>query len=195
MLKGERCMSPRCAIERVENAAGSKSSKFRRRGRPKKVSEYGIRLMEKQKAKNIYGILEKQMRIYFAKAEAMPGLSGENLLRLLEMRLDNVVLRLGFADSLRQARQLVNHGHFTLNGRKTDIPSCGVKPGDVIAWKPEKEKLFPREYAVQSIASRQIPGWLSVDGATLVGKVLSQPVREDIGSTINERMIVEYYSK
>ena len=150
---------------------------------------------EKQKAKNTYGILERQLRIYFRKAERMPGLAGENLLRLLEMRLDNVVYRLGFADSLRQARQLVRHGHFTLNGRKTDIPSCLVKPGDVITWKENKVKLFPYQYAAQNIASKQIPGWLNVDTDTLTAKVLAQPTREDIGGTINERLIVEYYSK
>jgi small subunit ribosomal protein S4 len=125
----------------------------------------------------------------------MPGLVGENLLCMLEMRLDNVVYRLGFTDSLRQARQLVRHGHFTLNGRKTDIPSCAVKPGDVIAWKAGKEKLFPYQSASQNIASKQIPTWLSVDEGTLAGKVLSQPSREDIGTTINERLIVEFYSK
>lgn len=190
-LKGERCISPKCAIEKKQE-----DPRNRRRGRrPKKKSEYGIRLMEKQKAKNIYGVLERQLRTYFVKAGRQPGLAGENLLRMLEMRLDNVVFRLGFADSLRQARQLVRHGHFTLNGRKTDIPSCAVKPGDVIAWKGNKEKLFPYQSAAQNISSRQIPGWLSVDPGNLTAKVLTQPTREDIGSTINERLIVEFYSK
>lgn len=191
MLKGERCVSPKCAIEKKQDDARHK----RRGRRPKKKSEYGIRLMEKQKAKNIYGVLERQLRIYYSKAGRQPGLAGENLLRMLEMRLDNVVYRLGFADSLRQARQLVRHGHLTLNGRKTDIPSCAVKPGDVIAWKEGKDKLFPYQNAAQNIASKEIPGWLSVDTGNLTAKVLAQPSREDIGTTINERLIVEYYSK
>lgn len=195
MLKGERCLSPKCAVEKKNLAA---MGKFKRRGkgrRPKKKSEYGIRLMEKQKAKNTYGVLERQMRNYFVKAGRQPGLAGENLLRMLETRLDNVVYRFGFADSLRQARQLVMHGHFTLNGRKTDIPSCAVSPGDVIAWKTGKEKLFPYQSAAQNLSNKEIPGWLSVDAETLSGKVLTQPSREDISGTINERLIVELYSK
>ncbi len=192
MLKGERCLSPKCAVEK-KLAAGTKN---RRRGRrPKRLSEYGVRLLEKQKSKNIYGVLERQLRKYFTEADRMPGLTGENLLRILETRLDNTVYRLGFADSLRQARQLVRHGYFTLNDRKTDIPSCRVKPGDTIAFKQGKDKLFPYEKALQDISSKQIPAWLSVDNKTLVGKVLSQPSREDMGITINERHIVEYYSK
>ncbi|MFO8101671.1 MAG: 30S ribosomal protein S4 [Dehalococcoidia bacterium] len=191
MLKGERCLSPKCALERKQEV----SSKRRRGQRPKKLSEYGIRLKEKQKAKHIYGILERQMRKYFAEAERASGLTGENLLQILETRLDNTLYRAGLADSLRQARQLVRHGHFSLNGRKTDIPSCRVKPGDIIEWKAGKEKLFPYEKAAQDIANRQIPAWLSVDEANLAVKVLSRPSREDIGTTINERLIVEYYSK
>jgi small subunit ribosomal protein S4 len=159
------------------------------------MSEYGIRLKEKQKARNIYGILERQFKKHFAEAERIPGLVGENLLRILEMRLDNVVYRLGFADSRRQARQLVRHGHFTLNGHKTDIPSCLVKPGDVIAWMTTKQGLIPYQAALQDIGSKHIPGWLSVDDKSLTGKVLTLPSREDIGVTINERLIVEYYSR
>ncbi len=193
MLKGERCLSAKCAIERKQQEANSK--KRRRTRRPKKMSEYGIRLKEKQKAKHIYGILERQLRKCYAEAERTPGLSGENLLLMLETRLDNTVFRAGLADSLRQARQLVRHGHFALNERKTDIPSCRVRPGDVITWKESKEKLFPHEKAIQDIASKQIPPWLSVDTKTLAVKVLTQPSREDIGTTINERLIVEYYSK
>ncbi|MCL0049059.1 30S ribosomal protein S4 [Dehalococcoidia bacterium] len=190
MLKGERCAGPKCALERKHNAPG-----YGQHSRPRKMSEYGIRLKEKQKAKNIYGILERQFRRHFAEAERIPGLAGENLLRILEMRLDNVVYRLGFADSRRQARQLVRHGHFTLNGRKTDIPSCLVKPGDVIAWMTSKQGLIPYQAALQDIASRHIPGWLSVDDKSLTAKVLTLPSREEIGVTINERLIVEYYSR
>ncbi|MFO8009739.1 MAG: 30S ribosomal protein S4 [Dehalococcoidia bacterium] len=189
MLKGERCISPKCALEKRQNVT------VKRRTRPKKKSEYGIRLMEKQKAKETYGILERQMSNYFEQAERMPGLSGENLLRLLETRLDNVVYRAGFSDSLRQARQLVRHGFFTLNGRKTDIPSCHVKPGYIIAWKPGRDKSFPYEKALQDIGNKQIPSWLNVDTKSLTLKVLNEPTREDMGTTINERLIVEYYSK
>ncbi|MBT9163431.1 MAG: 30S ribosomal protein S4 [Chloroflexi bacterium] len=190
MLKGERCATPKCVLERKQ-----KPSRQRQRSRPKKMSEYGIRLMEKQKAKHIYGILERQLSRHFAEAERVPGLAGENLLRILEMRLDNVVYRLGFAESRRQARQLVRHGHLTLNGRKTDIPSCMVKPGDVIAWMTSKQALIPYQAALQDIGSRHIPGWLSVDDKSLTAKVLTLPSREDIGVTINERLIVEYYSR
>lgn len=191
LLKGERCLSPKCAFERKQEA----NSKTRRRSRPKKLSEYGIRLREKQKTKHIYGVLERQIRKYFYEADRLPGLTGENLLTILETRLDNTVYRAGLTDSLRQARQLVRHGFFTLNGRKTDIPSCRVKPGDVIAWKEGKEKLFPYEKAAQDIGNKQIPSWLSVDEKNLSVKVLTQPSRESMGTTINERLIVEYYSK
>ena len=163
--------------------------------RPRKMSEYGIRLIEKQKAKHIYGILERQMHRHFEEADRVPGRTGEMLLQILEMRLDNVVYRLGFADSRQHARQLVRHGHFTLNGRKTDIPSCQVKPGDTIAWKDNKQKLFPYQAAEQNVGAKQIPGWLSVDEKTLEAKILAQPSKEDIGVTINERLIVEYYSR
>jgi len=193
MLKGERCLSPKCAVERKLNESQNRRRRTGRR--PKKLSEYGIRLLEKQKAKNTYGILERQMRKYFEEAARTPGLSGETLLRILETRLDNVVFRAGFADSLRQARQLVRHGYFTLNERKTDIPSCRIKPGDVIAWKVSKQKSFPYEKATQDIGNKQIPAWLSVEVKTLTAKMLSQPAREDMGTTINERLIVEYYSK
>ncbi|MDD5092986.1 MAG: 30S ribosomal protein S4 [Dehalococcoidia bacterium] len=190
MLKGERCVTPKCAVERRQNPPG-----HRRRTRPRKMSEYGIRLVEKQKVRNIYGVMERQMRRHFAEAETAPGRTGLRMLQILELRLDNAVFRLGFAESRRQARQLVTHGHFTLNGRKTDIASCQVKPGDVIAWNTGRDKLVPYQAALQNITSKTIPGWLSVDNKTLVAKVLSEPSREDIGVTINERLIVEYYSR
>ena len=190
MLKGDRCFTPKCAMERRQGPPG-----HRRRMRGRKMSEYGIRLMEKQKAKHVYGVLERQMRKHFEEADRVPGLTGETLLRILETRMDNVVYRLGFADSRRQARQLVRHGHFTLNGRKTDIPSCVVKPGDIINWKAGKEKLFPYQAAAQNVGAKQIPGWLSVDQTSLEAKILAYPTKEDIGATINERLIVEYYSR
>lgn len=190
MLKGDRCSTPKCAMERRASPPG-----HRRRMRPRKMSEYGIRLMEKQKAKHIYGILERQMRRHFEMADKVTGRTGEALLQILEMRLDNVVYRMGFAASRRQARQLVRHGHFTLNDRKTDIPSCLVKPGDIVAWKENKVKLFPYESAAQNVTAVEIPGWLSVDEKTMTGKILSKPSKEDIGDIINERLIVEYYSR
>jgi small subunit ribosomal protein S4 len=190
MLKGERCSTPKCALERRQGPPG-----YRKRTRPRKMSEYGIRLMEKQKAKHVYGVLERQMRRHFSEAEMAPGRTGERMMQILEMRLDNTVYRLGFAESRSHARQLVRHGHFTLNEHKTDIPSCLVKPGDVIAWKAGRDKLVPYQAALQNIGSKHIPGWLSVDNKTLVGKVLAEPSREDIGTTINERLIVEYFSR
>jgi len=159
------------------------------------MSEYGIRLLEKQKVKDMYGVLERQMRRYFRKAQENPGQTGLLLLRMLETRFDNVVYRAGLAESLRQARQLVRHGHFTVNGRKVNIPSYSVKPGDVIAWKESKQKLFPYQSALQNLPNKQIPAWLSVDPATLTVKVLAMPSREDISSNINERLIIEFYSK
>ncbi|MFA4836603.1 MAG: 30S ribosomal protein S4 [Dehalococcoidia bacterium] len=190
MLKGERCSTPKCALERRQSPPG-----HRKRTRPRKMSEYGIRLVEKQKAKQIYGVLERQMRRHFKAAAMAPGRTGERMLQILEMRLDNAVYRLGYAESRPQARQLVLHGFITLNGRKTDIPSCLVKPGDAIAWKAGKDKRVPYQAALQNIGSKTIPAWLSVDNQTLVAKVLTEPSKEDIGVTINERLIVEYYSR
>lgn len=190
ILKGERCFTPKCAMERRESPPG-----HRRRPKGRKMSEYGIRLIEKQKAKGIYGILERQLRRHFEEAAKAPGKTGEYLLQILEMRMDSVVYRCGFAESRRQARQLVQHGHFTLNGHAVDIPSCLVKPGDTVAWKAGKDKLFPYQAALQNIASKQVPGWLSLDTTSLVAKILTRPSREDIGATINDRLIVEYYSR
>jgi small subunit ribosomal protein S4 len=159
------------------------------------VSEYGLRLQEKQKARHIYGIFEQQFRKYFLEAERRPGSAGENLLKMLEMRLDNVVYRLGFANSRPQARQLVRHGHITLNKRKVDIPSYQVKPGDIIAWKEESKKLPLYSEVAEEIESKTIPNWLSLDRETFSGQVLTTPSRNDIDVTIDERLIVEYYSR
>jgi len=161
----------------------------------RKVSEYSLQLKEKQKARHIYGVLERQFRRHFAEAERRPGLSGENLLRILEMRLDNVVYRLSFAESRRQARQLVQHGHITINGRVTDIPSCHVKEGDVIAWKEGSRKTVPYQMAAQEIEGKLIPSWLSLDSGNLSGQVLSAPSRSDIETAIDERLIVAFYSR
>jgi small subunit ribosomal protein S4 len=152
-------------------------------------------LKEKQKARYIYGILERQFRRHFAEAERRPGLSGENLLRILEMRLDNVAYRLGFGNSRRQARQVVLHGHVTLNGRVTNVPSCRVKEGDEIAWKEASTKTILYQEAAQEIESKVIPSWLSLDPGNMTGKVLSLPSRDEMETNIDERLIVAFYSR
>jgi small subunit ribosomal protein S4 len=189
MLKGARCFSPKCSVARRHAPPGQHGTSRR------KPSEYSLQLKEKQKARHIYGVLERQFRRHFAEAERRPGLSGENLLRILEMRLDNVVYRLGFGNSRRQARQVVLHGHITLNGRVTNVPSCRVKEGDVIAWKEASIKTVLYQEAVQEIESKVIPSWLSLDPGTMTGKVLSLPSREEMESTIDERLIVAFYSR
>lgn len=189
MLKGARCFTPKCSVVQRHSPPGQHGSARR------KVSEYSLQLKEKQKARHIYGVLERQFRRHLSEAERRPGLSGENLLQILETRLDNVVYRLGFADSRRQARQLVLHGHITLNGRLTNIPSCQVKPGDVIAWKEGSTKTVPYQLAVQEIESKVLPGWLSLDRGNLSGQVLSVPSREEIETTVDERLIVAFYSR
>ncbi len=189
MPKGAKCFTPKCAVTKRHTPPGQHTSSRR------KVSEYSLQLKEKQKARFTYGVLERQFRRHFSEAERLPGLSGENLLLILEMRLDNVVYRLGFADSRRQARQLVQHGHITVNGRVSDIPSRQVKLGYDIAWKEGSFKSVPYQVAVQDIASKVIPSWLSLDQVNLSGRVLSAPSRSDIESTINERLIVAFYSR
>jgi len=189
MLKGARCFTPKCSVVQRHSPPGQHGSARR------KVSDYSLQLKEKQKARHIYGVLERQFRKHFAEAERRPGLSGENLLQILETRLDNVVYRLGFADSRRQARQIVLHGHITLNGRLTNIPSCQVKPGDVIAWKEGSSKTVPYQLAVQEIESKVIPGWLSLDRGNMSGQVLSLPSRGEIETTIDERLIVSFYAR
>jgi len=154
-----------------------------------------VQLREKQKARYTYGLLERQFRRLFTQAEKQPGITGENLLVLLERRLDNVVYRLGFADSRSQARQLVQHGHITLNGRKTDIPSCLVKEGDTIAWKEISTKTEYYKQLAQNIESKSILSWLSLDRQNLVGQVLSLPTPDDIDAKFDGKTIVEYYSR
>jgi len=188
MLKGEKCLTPKCPLERRHVPPGEHH-------RPRKLSEYGIRLKEKQKARRIYGVLERQFRRHFAEAGRRPGSTGENLLKILETRLDNAVYRLGFADSRSQARQLVRHGHFTVNGHKVNIPSYLVKPGDAIAWREKSKQLVHYEKAAQEVGSRSTPSWLSLDPETLIGRVLTEPSRNEIDSIIDEHLIVEYYSR
>ena len=188
-LKGERCTSGMCALDRRKSAPGQHGAA------KKKLTEYGTQLREKQKAKRYYGVLEKQFLNYYKKADNQEGIAGENLLRLLERRLDNVVFRMGLATSHKEARQLVLHGHFTLNGHKANIPSILVKVGDVIAVK-ETKKSTPYFEALKSTAkSGKMPKWLDFDTEKLEGKVLALPTREDIDSQITEQMIVELYSK
>ncbi len=188
-LKGDRCYSDKCAMNKRAFAPGQHGQ-----GR-KKVSEYGIQLREKQKVRRIYGIQEKQFRLYFAKAERQKGIVGENLLRLLECRLDNVAYRLGFGVSRAEARQLVRHGHFTVNGKKVNIPSYLVRIGDTIAVK-EKSKESPKfQGMLEALAHKTIPAWLDLDKTALVAKVVTLPTREDIDIAINEQLIVELYSR
>jgi small subunit ribosomal protein S4 len=191
MLKGDRCFTSKCALERRDVPPGYSGISKRRA----KKSDRGLQLQQKQKARYTYGILERQFRKVFAEAERLPGVTGENLLVLLERRLDNVVYRLGFASSRSQARQLVRHGHFQLNGRKTDIPSCLVKPGDVIAWREASTQSEYYKTLVQEIESRTIPGWLSLDKQKLVGKIVNLPAGGDIEVKFDAKVIVEYYSR
>lgn len=189
-LKGDRCYSDKCALERRPYAPGMHGQ-----GRRQKLSEYGIQLREKQKTKRIYGVQERQFRNYFEKAERQKGITGENLLILLERRLDNVVYRLGFASSRKEARQLVSHGHFTVNGRKVNIPSMLVKVGDVIQVK-EKSKESPKfQELKEQAAYKTVPEWLSVDVENMSGTVLAYPTRDQIDTPVKEHLIVELYSR
>ncbi|MGB9761816.1 MAG: 30S ribosomal protein S4 [Caldimicrobium sp.] len=190
-LKGERCYTDKCAFERRSYPPGQHGPTQLR----VKLSDYGVRLREKQKVKRIYGISEKQMRKYYDMAINMPGPSGHNLLQLLERRLDNVVYRLGFAQSRAQARQMVNHGFFLVNGKAVDIPSYLVKPGDVIELK-EKYKSNPQiQESLQVRMQRGIPPWLELDIDNFKGIVKGLPSREDITIPIQESYIIEFYSR
>ena len=186
-LKGERCYSPKCAIEKRNYAPGQHGQSR------KKNSEYGLQLREKQKTKRFYGLQETQFRNLFDKAERKSGMTGENLLILLETRLDNVIFRLGFASSRKEARQLVIHGHFLVNGKKVDIPSYEVKAGDEIKVK-EKSSSSPKFKEVKEM-SISVPSWMSVDVEKLEGKVVLLPTRADIDTPVAEHLIVELYSK
>lgn len=181
-------------IDPAELGYSGKESK-RQPKRRRKESEYGMQLREKQKVKFIYGVLEKQFHSYFVRARKMPGITGENLMMLLETRLDNVVFRLGFARTRKEARQSVRHGHFTVNGRRVDIPSCLVKPGDVVAVGEKYRDLLPIKEALIQSERFEVPGWLEVDIEKLSGNVLANPSREQISGDINEQLIVELYSK
>lgn len=188
-LKGERCFTDKCSYQRRPYSPGQHG-----RAR-KKISDYAIQLREKQKAKRAYGVLERQFRGYFEKAEMSKGVTGANLLQTLERRLDNVIFKMGFANSRDQARQLTRHGIFTLNGHKVDVPSIQVKAGDVIEV-PEKNRKIPAvAQAAEAIARRGCPSWLEVDGPAFKGTVKALPERDDIQFPVNEQLIVELYSK
>ena len=188
-LKGDRCYTEKCAISNRPYPPGMHGQ-----GRSK-TSEYGMQLREKQKAKRYYGVLEAQFRKYFDMASRRSGQAGENLLSILESRMDNVVYRLGFAMSRPEARQLVSHGHFTVNGRKVDIPSFLVKPGMVISVKPSSRDLDKIKANIENNASRQPPKWLDYDAGNMLAKVVGTPAKEDIDLPIEEHLIVELYSK
>ena len=189
-LKGDRCYTDKCALERRAYAPGMHGN-----ARNKKMSEYGVQLREKQKARRYYGVLESQFADYFEMASKRKGMTGENLLAILESRLDNVVYRLGFAMSRAEARQLVRHGHFTINGKKVNIPSMLVNVGDVIELKNTSRSLDKFKGSLEANASRVIPKWLEMDKTHNTAKVVAVPAREDIDLPIEEHLIVELYSK
>lgn len=189
-LKGERCYGEKCAIDRRNVPPGQHG-----KGRRARLLGYGLQLREKQKVKRIYGVLERQFRRYFEEADRQKGVTGENLLRLLERRLDNVIYRLGFATSRPQARQLVRHGHFTVNGKRADIPSFSIKAGDVVEVKASSVKNPAIIYAMDEVKSRGIPEWLELDGEKLTGRLMAAPTRDQLNLPVEEQLIVELYSK
>ncbi|MDZ4277510.1 MAG: 30S ribosomal protein S4 [Dehalococcoidia bacterium] len=189
-LKGERCMGPKCAFERRPSPPGQQ-----RFGRRRRVSDRALQLREKQRGRHTYGLMERQFRRYYRDAMRRAGVTGETLVRLLEQRLDNVVYRLGFADSRAQARQTVRHGHILLNGRTTDIPSCAVKVGDVISWSPKGQRTELMKIVQESLQSKEVPDWLGVDAAAMTGRVVAVPDVAQVGTKFDPAVIVEYYSR
>jgi small subunit ribosomal protein S4 len=189
-LKGERCYTDKCAIEKRNVPPGQHG-----RSRKAKMVGYGVQLREKQKVKRTYGVLENQFRRYFEAADRQKGITGELLLQMLERRLDNVVYRLGFATSRAQARQLVRHGHFTVNGKKVDIPSYSVRLGDVVAVRQSSAENPTIQHAMEEVKGRGVPEWLALDPSARAGRVSSLPTREQINLPAQEQLIVELYSK
>ena len=188
-LKGERCLSDKCAFNRRTSAPGQHGAA------KKKLTEYGMQLREKQKAKRYYGVLEKQFKNYYVKADNQEGIAGENLLRLLERRLDNVVYRMGLGVSRAEARQLVRHGHFTVNGKRVDIPSYSISEGDVVALCEKSRSIKCLEPIMEVTSGRIIPAWIDFDADKISGTITALPKREDIDFDIKEHLIVELYSK
>jgi small subunit ribosomal protein S4 len=191
MLKGGKCATPQCPLEKRNAPPGGQRTTRRRRG----ISDRGIQLREKQKVRVSYGVLERQFRRVFAEAKKSPSATGENLLILLERRLDNVVYRLGFADSRAQARQIVRHGHINVNDRKTDIPSCLVKSGDVIKWREVSKKTEYYKRVAEEVEGKTIPNWLGSDKESMTGRVLNLPGKDDIEAGFDQKAVVEYYSR
>ncbi|MBI4310427.1 MAG: 30S ribosomal protein S4 [Chloroflexi bacterium] len=189
-LKGERCHTAKCAIEKRRRAPGANAQVNRRR-----LSDYGIQLKEKRKARVMYGVLERQFRRYYEVARKNPQATGLMLMQLLERRLDNVVFRLDFAESRNQGRQMVMHGHFFVNGRKVDVPSYNVKEGDVISWKPSSRDNEYVKAMVQNMPRKPVPAWLTLDAANLQGTVARYPGAQELDANIESRLIVEFYSK
>jgi len=188
-LKGAKCYTKKCPFERRPTPPGQHG--IRRR----KMSEYGVQLREKQKVRRVYGVLERQFKHYFETAEARPGVTGENLLRLLETRLDNVVFRMGFASSRAQARQLVTHGHFAVNGRATNVPSYRIREGDKVDVRDGSRKGEYFKNVTDSLRGAQRPDWLTVDADKLSGSVTALPARDQMQLELNEQLVVEYYSR
>ena len=188
-LKGDRCVSGKCALDRRNTAPGQHGAAT------KKLKEYGKQTREKQTARRYYGVLEKQFKNYYDEAARQQGMTGENLLKILERRFDNVVYRMGLASSRKEARQLVLHGHFTLNGKKADIPSILVRSGDVVAVAENFKKSAKCKELVEALETKNAPKWLQVDKTALNAKVIALPEREDVDFDFNEQLIVELYSK
>lgn len=188
-LKGERCYTSKCAIERRKYPPGQHGQ------RQRKLAEYGVQLREKQKLKRIYRVLERQFRSYFKEAVRRKGVTGEILLQLLELRLDNAVFRLGFGLSRRQARQLVNHAHFQVNGKKVNIPSYQLRPGDTVTVAPSSRTAGAIVEALASTGGRRVPEWLTLDANAMSGQVVAVPTRDQIDTMVNEALIVEFYSR
>ena len=191
MLKGEKCATPKCPVEKRNTPPGEHPPTRGRGG----ISDRGLQLREKQKVRLSYGVLERQFRRFFEEAKKRPGATGETLLILLERRLDNVVYRLGFADSHAQARQIVGHGHIAVNGRRTDIPSFLVKSGDVIKWGEASKKTEYYKRLAEEIEEKFIPSWLSLEKESMTGKVLNLPGKDDVEAKFNVKAVVEYYSR
>jgi small subunit ribosomal protein S4 len=188
-LKGERCYSEKCAVDRREYPPGQHGQSRKR------YSDYDVQLREKQKVKRIYGVMEQQFRGYFEEANRQKGITGENLLLILERRLDNMVYRMGFASSRNEARQLIRHNHFEVNGKRVSIPSYLMRAGDVIELKEKSRKIAKVQESLEGSSRRGVPRWLEVDKDNLKGKVVALPAREELTMPINEQIIVEFYSK
>jgi len=189
-LKGERCLTPKCAIDKRSNPPGQHGASRRRR-----VSEHGTQLKEKKRARSIYGVLERQFYKYYEEATRKSGVTGEHLLQFLERRLDNVVFRLGFAESRAQARQVIRHRHMTVNGRRVDIPSFRVKLGDVIGWTERAQNMGLYKIIVADLRRKPLPNWLSLDVETVTGKVEALPEPTEMDVKVDDRMIVEFYAR